>query len=89
MAQGHEFFNLRGVSVSPDNKLASFGVDTVSRRQYTIQIKNLEICVSKIDDLGEKVSQLKSKVASLRTSMQEAEALVDKLNEDLHESNLN
>ncbi len=42
MAEGHDFFNLRGISVSPDNTLAAFGVDTVSRRQYTIQIKNLK-----------------------------------------------
>ncbi|MGX1930392.1 S9 family peptidase [Flagellimonas sp. 2504JD4-2] len=42
MAKDHEFFNLRGISISPDNKLASFATDTVSRRQYTIQIKNLE-----------------------------------------------
>jgi len=42
LAEGHEFYNLRGVSISPDNKLAAFAVDTVSRRQYTIQIKNLE-----------------------------------------------
>ena len=42
MAKGHEFFNLGGIAISPDNTLAAFGVDTVSRRQYTIQIKNLE-----------------------------------------------
>ena len=42
LAAGHEFYNLRGISVSPNNKLAAFAVDTVSRRQYTIQIKNLE-----------------------------------------------
>ncbi len=42
LAKDHEFFNLRGISVSPDNQLASFGTDTVSRRQYTIQIKNLK-----------------------------------------------
>lgn len=42
MAEGFDFFNLRGVSISPDNRLAAYGVDTVSRRQYTIQIKNLE-----------------------------------------------
>ncbi|MFC4220398.1 S9 family peptidase [Flagellimonas marina] len=42
MAEGHEFFNLKGISVSPDNTLASFGTDTVSRRQYNIQIKNLK-----------------------------------------------
>jgi oligopeptidase B len=30
------------MSVSGDNKLVAFGLDLVSRRQYTIQIKNLE-----------------------------------------------
>lgn len=42
MAEGHAYYNLGGLSVSEDNKLVSFGVDTVSRRQYTIYIKNLE-----------------------------------------------
>ena len=41
-AEGHEYFQLGGLSVSPDNKLAAFAIDTVSRRQYIIQIKNLE-----------------------------------------------
>lgn len=41
LAKEHEFFNLRGISVSPDNSMASFATDTVSRRQYTIQVKNL------------------------------------------------
>ncbi|MGV9002724.1 S9 family peptidase [Flavobacterium sp.] len=42
MAKDFSFFNMAGLSVSDDNKWISFGVDTVSRRQYTIQIKNLE-----------------------------------------------
>jgi oligopeptidase B len=42
MAKGKDYFNLSGMSISPDNKLASFAVDLVSRRIYTIQIKNLE-----------------------------------------------
>ena len=42
MAEGHSYYRLTGVNVSPDNKLAAFGVDTVSRRQYIIHIKNLE-----------------------------------------------
>ncbi|GAB3723130.1 S9 family peptidase [Flavobacterium koreense] len=42
MAKGHSYFNLNGISISEDNEWVSFGVDTVSRRQYTIQIKNLE-----------------------------------------------
>ena len=35
MAKGHEYYSLRGVNVSEDNKIAAFAVDTVSRRQYT------------------------------------------------------
>ncbi len=42
MAKGHSYYRLTGVNISPDNKLAAFGVDTVSRRQYVIHIKNLE-----------------------------------------------
>lgn len=42
MAKGHAYFKLGGLSISPDNKFASFGVDIVGRRIYTIQVKNLE-----------------------------------------------
>ncbi len=42
LAKDQEYFNLGGVNISKDNKLAAFGVDTVGRRQYHIQIKNLE-----------------------------------------------
>jgi len=42
MAEGHDFFNLRGVNISPDNKLAIFAVDTIGRRNYDVRIKNLE-----------------------------------------------
>ena len=42
MAKDFSYFNLRGINISPDNKLAVFGVDTLSRRKYTLQVKNLE-----------------------------------------------
>jgi len=42
MAKGHEFYSLGGMNVTPDNKLVAFAVDTVGRRNYTIQIKDLE-----------------------------------------------
>lgn len=42
MAKGYAYFKLGGLSVSPNNKFVSFGVDIVGRRIYTIQIKNLE-----------------------------------------------
>lgn len=42
MAKGHDYFSLGGIAISPNNKMAAFGVDTVSRRQYTLQIKDLE-----------------------------------------------
>jgi len=41
MAEGHSYYSLTGFQVSPDNNLLAFAVDTVSRRQYTIQIKDL------------------------------------------------
>ena len=42
MAKGHSYYRLTGINVSPDNKMVSYGVDTVSRRKYTIYIKSLE-----------------------------------------------
>ena len=42
LAKGHNYFQLGGLSVSPNNKLVAFGTDAVSRRQYTLQFKNLE-----------------------------------------------
>lgn len=42
MAEGFAYYSVGGVSVSHDNKLVAYGVDTVSRRQYTIHFKNLE-----------------------------------------------
>ncbi|WP_125719570.1 S9 family peptidase [Flavobacterium ustbae] len=54
MAKGHAYFKLGGLSISPDNKFASFGVDIVGRRIYTIQIKNLEtgeILADKIENV--------------------------------------
>jgi oligopeptidase B len=42
MAKGHDYYRLSGLSVSPNNKLISYAVDTVSRRKYTLYVKNLE-----------------------------------------------
>lgn len=42
MAEGFDYYSLGGLNVSPDNKMVAFGVDTLSRRKYTIQIKDLE-----------------------------------------------
>ncbi len=42
MADGHPYYAATGFEISEDNKLMAFGVDLVSRRQYTIHIKNLE-----------------------------------------------
>lgn len=42
LAKGHAYYSATGFSVSPDNKLLAYGVDKVSRRQYVINIKNLE-----------------------------------------------
>jgi len=41
-AVGHDYFQLGGLNVSPNNTLVAFSVDTISRRQYVLRIKNLE-----------------------------------------------
>ena len=42
MAEGHDYYALSGLNVSKNNLLAAFAVDTISRRQYDMQFKNLE-----------------------------------------------
>lgn len=52
MAEGLSYFKLAGISISPDNKLVSYGIDTTGRRNYTIHIKNLEtheIAIDRVD----------------------------------------
>jgi oligopeptidase B len=41
MAEGHAYFAIGGISISDDQQLMVYGVDTVSRRQYTLYVKNL------------------------------------------------
>ncbi len=55
LAKGHSYFQLGGLSISPDNKLAVFSVDIIGRRIYDIQVKNLETGKT-LSDKIEKVS---------------------------------
>ena len=41
MAEGFSYFSVGGRSVSTNNNLLAFSVDTVSRREYTLQFKDL------------------------------------------------
>ena len=41
LAEGHEFFSVRGLSLSPDHQRLAFFVDDVGRRQYRLLIKCL------------------------------------------------
>nr|WP_317235772.1 hypothetical protein [Niabella hibiscisoli] len=41
MAEKHAYYSIAGAAVSPDNKWLVFGEDTVSRRQYTVMVKDL------------------------------------------------
>ncbi|HMO40292.1 MAG TPA: S9 family peptidase [Saprospiraceae bacterium] len=42
LAKSYDYYNVAGLSVSPDNKLLAYGEDTLSRRIYTIRFKNME-----------------------------------------------
>jgi oligopeptidase B len=53
MAKEHTYFHMGGLSISPDNTHAAFGIDIVGRRIYTIQVKNLatdELLFDKIEN---------------------------------------
>lgn len=41
MAKGHSYYQISGVSVSEDNNLLVFAEDSVSRRRYTVYVKDL------------------------------------------------
>ena len=42
MAEPYDFYNVNGLSVSDDNRYLAYGEDTISRRIYTIKVKDLE-----------------------------------------------
>ena len=42
MANGHDYYKLTSINISPNNKMLAYGVDVKGRREYTIFIKNLE-----------------------------------------------
>jgi oligopeptidase B len=42
MAKGFAYFSVGGISISDDQNWLVYGVDTVSRRQYTLYFKNLQ-----------------------------------------------
>lgn len=41
LAEPHEFYKVGGLNISDDNRYLAYGEDTVSRRIYTIRIKDL------------------------------------------------
>ncbi|MGS0536953.1 S9 family peptidase [Pseudoalteromonas sp. SaAl2] len=41
LAEGHDYYSATGLSVSPNGNLLAYGEDTVSRRIYTILVKDL------------------------------------------------
>ena len=43
MAEGYAYFKVGGTSVSEDNSVLAYSVDTVSRRKYTIHFKTFLI----------------------------------------------
>jgi len=57
LAEGQEFTSVGGGSVSPDNNLMAYGVDHVSRRQYTIFVKDLNTGQLLPDEIANTTSQ--------------------------------
>ena len=53
MAEDHPYFSATGFDISPDNHQLVYGVDIVSRRQYTIYVKNLVTGITTREVAGE------------------------------------
>ncbi|MBN1340723.1 MAG: S9 family peptidase [Bacteroidales bacterium] len=59
MAKGYAYFNVADWTVSPDNRLVAYSVDTVSRRKYSIYVKNLvtgEVYPDQISNTGGEIT---------------------------------
>jgi oligopeptidase B len=53
MAEGHEFFSVRGPNVSLDQGKLAYAVDTVGRRKYTLRFKDLGTGETLADEIPE------------------------------------
>ena len=53
LAEGHSYFAIGGSSISPNNNIIVYGIDTVSRRQYTLRFKDLTTGVVFEDEIPE------------------------------------
>lgn len=52
-AKAYNYFRLSGVKITPDNQMAAFATDTIGRRIYSLQFKNLdtgEVLPTKIEN---------------------------------------
>ena len=52
MAKGHGFFSVGDRSVSQNNRLLAYALDTVGRRQYTLKVKDLTTGKTLADDVA-------------------------------------
>ena len=54
LAKGHAYCGVSGMEVSPDTRILAYAVDTVGRRKYTLQFKNLdtgELLADRVPDI--------------------------------------
>lgn len=42
LAKGHSYYSITGLKVSEDNKLLAYAEDSVSRRRYTVYVKDIQ-----------------------------------------------
>lgn len=52
LAKGKSYVHVNNLSISPDNKILAYSMDTISRRKYTIYFQNLEDSVLEKDKIN-------------------------------------
>ena len=86
MAEGKSYYAISGMEISEDNNLLAYGVDEVSRRQYTIKIKNLttgEILTDAIENTEGDPSWAADNKTIFYTSKNKITLLSEKINRHL------
>ncbi|MEE8522959.1 MAG: oligopeptidase B, partial [Thermoanaerobaculia bacterium] len=66
LAEGHEFFSMRGLRVSPNQDLVAYSTDSVGRRFYTLRFKNLATGKTLDDEISD-ITGLSTWAADNRT----------------------
>ncbi|MCL4115892.1 UNVERIFIED_CONTAM: hypothetical protein GTU68_053515 [Idotea baltica] len=82
LAKDHDYYNVAGLKISPDNSILAYAEDTVSRRVYTYRFKNLmsgEVLEDQIENVDPGCAWAKDNKTFFYTSKNKISLLSEKI----------